>query len=295
MNLKYVFEIRAGLKKYKFIKTQLATENVLDGSYGSIYKGRSLNFDELREYVEGDELKDVDWKASARTRKLLVRQYIAEKKHSFMLVLDTDKRMLGDTKESGCSKAKAAIYAAGTFAYLVNLNGDYISSMYSAEGKIKATPFKTGVYNIENILSSYDKEVNKGNRTDINDELSYISNNLKKKAILLLVTDFEHFSKIPQKTLSVIMARHELMVILISDADLKGKRVFDNSEGEYLPAFFSESRILKKQEDKRKAEIYKVADHMLECLGIAHIIVDGTNDIDMQIIKLLELKKNIKF
>lgn len=295
MNLKYVFEIRAGLKKYKFIKTSLATENILDGSYGSIYKGRSLNFDELREYVEGDELKDVDWKASARSRKLLVRQYIAEKKHSFMLVMDTDKRMLGDTVEAGCSKAKAAIYAAGTFAYLVNLNGDYISSMYSADGKIKSTPFKSGVYNIENVLSSYDKEVSKGNRTDLNGCLTYISNNLKKKAILLLVTDFEQFSKIPHKTLSVIMARHELMVIFVSDADLKGKKVFDNSEEEYLPAFFSESRILKKQEDRRKADIYKKADHMLECLGIAHIVVDGTKEVDMQIIKLLELKKNIKF
>ncbi len=293
MNLKYVFEIQSGLKKYKFIPTRLETSNILDGSYSSIYKGRSLNFDELREYVEGDELKDVDWKASARSRKLLVRQYVAEKKHSFMLILDTNKRMLADTNNGG-SKANAAIHAAGTFAYLVNLNGDYISSMYSSNGKITGTPLKSGVYNIESILSSYDKEVHKGNNTDIHGVLKYVATNVKKKQLLLMVTDFEQFSTIEEKTLTTLMANHELMVILVSDVDLNGKNVFNNDSGEYLPAYFSESRILKKQEMKRKAAIYKKANHLLECHGIAHIVIDGTNDVDLNIIKLLERKKGIK-
>jgi len=293
MNLKYVFEIQSGLKKYKFIPTKLETSNILDGSYSSIYKGRSLNFDELREYVEGDELKDVDWKASARSRKLLVRQYVAEKKHSFMLVMDTNKRMLADTNDGG-SKANAAIHAAGTFAYLVNLNGDYISSMYSANGKITGSPLKSGVYNIESILSNYDSEVRKGNNTDINGVLQYVASHIKKKEMILLVTDFEQFSTIPEKTLSMVMAKHELMVIIVDDVDLGGKKVFNNEVGEYLPAYFSESRILVKQEKKRKEKIYKKANHLLECHGIAHIVIDGVNDIDLKIIKLLEIKKGIK-
>lgn len=293
MNLKYVFEIQSGLKKYKFIPTNLETSNILDGSYASIYKGRSLNFDELREYVEGDELKDVDWKASARSRKLLVRQYVAEKKHSFMLILDTNKRMLADTKNGG-SKANAAIHAAGTFAYLVNLNGDYISSMYSSDGKITGSPLKSGVYNIENILSSYDKEVHKANNTDIHGVLQYVASHVKKKQMLLLVTDFEQFSTIPEKTLTTIMAQHELMVILVSDVDLGGKNVYNNANGAYLPAYISESRILIKQEKRRKEAIYKKANHLLECHGIAHIVVDGVQDIDMNIIHLLEIKKGIK-
>ena len=293
MNLKYVFEIQSGLKKYKFIPTNLETSNILDGSYSSIYKGRSLNFDELREYIEGDELKDVDWKASARSRKLLVRQYVAEKKHSFMLILDTNKRMLADTNDGG-SKANAAIHAAGTFAYLVNLNGDYISSMYSCNGKITGSPLKSGVYNIENILSSYDREVQKGNITDINNVLKYVATHVKKKEMILLVTDFEQFSTIPEKTLSMIMAQHELMVILVSDIDLGGKKVFNNENGEYLPEYLSESRMLLKQEKKRKELIFKKANHLLECHGIAHIVIDGTKDIDMNIIHLLEIKKGIK-
>ena len=66
MNLDYVSKIKFGLKRYKTIATDKTTSRVLDGSYNSIYKGRSMNFDELREYVPGDDIKDIDWKATSR-------------------------------------------------------------------------------------------------------------------------------------------------------------------------------------------------------------------------------------
>ena len=78
MKLNYVSRISFGLQRYKTIATNRATSRVLDGSYNSIYKGRSMNFDELREYVPGDDIKDIDWKATSRSQKVLVRQYIAE-------------------------------------------------------------------------------------------------------------------------------------------------------------------------------------------------------------------------
>ena len=80
MRMKYITQIQANLKRYKTISTNRATSRILDGSYHSVYKGKSMNFDELREYVVGDDRKDIDWKASARSQKMLVKQYIAEKK-----------------------------------------------------------------------------------------------------------------------------------------------------------------------------------------------------------------------
>lgn len=79
MRMNYIAKIQSNLKGNRVIQTKKATSRLLDGSYYSIYKGRSMNFDELREYVAGDEVKDIDWKASSRSQKLLVRQYIAEK------------------------------------------------------------------------------------------------------------------------------------------------------------------------------------------------------------------------
>ena len=78
MRMNYISKVQSNLKGNTNIQTNRATSRILDGSYHSIYKGRSMNFDELREYVAGDDIKDMDWKASARSQKLLVRQYIAE-------------------------------------------------------------------------------------------------------------------------------------------------------------------------------------------------------------------------
>lgn len=84
MKMTYVPLIQGNMKGMKTIYTTRATSRIIDGSYNSIYKGRSMNFDELREYVAGDDIKDVDWNATARSQKVLVRQYIAEKKHNII-------------------------------------------------------------------------------------------------------------------------------------------------------------------------------------------------------------------
>lgn len=294
MKLKYVFQIQSGLKKYKFIKTNLKAANILDGSYQSIYKGRSLNFEELREYVEGDELKDVDWSATARTRKLLVRQYIAEKKHNFLLVMDCNKRMLAHT-DSGKQKSDVAIHAAGTLAYLVNLNGDYVGAMYTTPDGIENYHGRTGVYNIENILSHYDADVHKKNDTHLEPILRYVSGHVSKKTMIVMVTDLEEFTSIPENLLTMLLAQHELMLILVSDADVLGKHVYNTETDQYLPAFFSQSRMLRKQELARKKKIIESAERIIERHGIAHIFVNDTENIDTEIIKLLEKKKAIKF
>lgn len=69
-------KIKANLSVY----TKKKTSNIFEGAYNSVYKGKSMNFEDLREYVIGDNVKDIDWKASARSNKILIKQYIAEKK-----------------------------------------------------------------------------------------------------------------------------------------------------------------------------------------------------------------------
>ena len=129
MKLEYISRIKDGLKRYKTIATSKTTSRVLDGSYNSIYKGRSMNFDELREYVPGDDLKDINRKATSRSQKVLIRQYIAEKKHNIMLVMDTNRRMLADSS-AGEEKKEVALIGGGSLAYMVASNGDYVSAIF---------------------------------------------------------------------------------------------------------------------------------------------------------------------
>ena len=60
---------------------------LLDGGYASIHKGRSMDFDDLREYTVGDDVRDIDWKASARHGSMLIKRYVAERHFSLIIII----------------------------------------------------------------------------------------------------------------------------------------------------------------------------------------------------------------
>ena len=118
MRKSYLNRIKANISIY----ARKYSSSLLEGSYRSIYKGKSLNFDDLREYVVGDNVRDIDWKASARSRKLLVKQYIAEKQHNVMILLDTDKKMLAHSFD-GEEKKKLPLWQQGLLLICVLRRG----------------------------------------------------------------------------------------------------------------------------------------------------------------------------
>ena len=107
MKLSYINQIKANISIYSNKKTT----NILDGTYKSIYRGKSMNFENLREYVLGDDVKDIDWKSSARSGKILTKQFIAEKKHNIPLVMDTGAKMEADS-DALESKKELALFSA---------------------------------------------------------------------------------------------------------------------------------------------------------------------------------------
>ena len=227
MRLEYISRIKDGLKRYKTISTKKTTSRVLDGSYNSIYKGRSMNFDELREYVPGDDVKDIDWKATSRSQKVLIRQYIAEKKHNIMLVMDTNRRMLADTSE-GEEKREVALIGGGSLAYMVTSNGDYVSAIYSDGEKMCRFPFRMGFLNLETILSGYNKAVSLKNNSNIDQSLEYIIRNIRRRMIVVIVTDMEGISKVSESLLRQLILVHDVLLINVSDAKRRVLAECDN-------------------------------------------------------------------
>ncbi len=292
MNLDYVSKIRFGLKRYKTIATDKATSRVLDGSYNSIYKGRSMNFDELREYVPGDDIKDIDWKATSRSQKVLIRQYIAEKRHNIMMVMDTNRRMLGDTK-AGKEKGATALMAGGTLAYMVTDNGDYVSGLYYNDEKMERTPFKTGFLNLEILLEGYAKCLTPTNQSNLNGILKYIMHNIKRRMIVVMVTDLEGIISLTDNLLGQITAVHDVLLIKVSDADIYGKQVYNVEDKGYMPAFLSQSKALQKQQQKIMQNLEKQAEQKLNRYGIPWVEVDTDERVDSKIAELLEKNKMV--
>ena len=292
MNLDYVSKIKFGLKRYKTIATDKATSRVLDGSYNSIYKGRSMNFDELREYVPGDDIKDIDWKATSRSQKVLIRQYIAEKRHNIMMVMDANRRMLAETK-AGEEKGEVALMAGGTLAYMVTDNGDYVSGLYYHDEKMERSPFKTGFLNLEFLLEGYAKCLTPTNKSDLNGILKYIMHNIKRRMIVVMVTDTEGILSLQDNLLGQITMVHDVLLINVSDADIFGKKVYNVDDAGYIPPFISQSKAIQKQQKKLQEDRQKVAIAKLNRYGIPWVEVDTANRVDGKIAELLEKNKTV--
>lgn len=283
MIMDYITKIKANISIYSNKKTI----NILDGSYKSIYKGRSMNFEDLREYVIGDNVKDIDWKASARSKNLLIRQYIAEKKHNIMLVMDTGKKMLADTKLNE-SKSNVALMSAGTIAYLANKNGDYVGSLYGKDNKITYFPFKSDLNNIERILTNYNKDIQTSSESSVQQSLDYISRYIKKKMIIFVITDIDGIQNISERTLKNLSSMHDILFVNITDADITNNMAFDIENESYIPKLIFSNKKLRKLEQELKEQIYHNWENKLKRHGIVMVSLSSNKEIPGKVIELLE-------
>ncbi|MBR3599316.1 MAG: DUF58 domain-containing protein, partial [Lachnospiraceae bacterium] len=208
----YVGKIRALVN----IHATKKSSSLFDGSYKSIFKGNGFDFENLREYIPGDNIRDIDWKASSRGGKLLVKRYIAEKQHNILLVFDTGKKMSANTKGQQ-PKKDVALNVGGAIGYLAAKNGDNVGAMYNRDGMFQYFQLKTGMENMERILSAYDKEQFTDYNGDITKSLDYIIKNIRRRLVIFVISDAAGIKSISDDTLKKLTYQHDVLVVDISD------------------------------------------------------------------------------
>lgn len=285
----YITKIQSKLKRASTIRTRVSSWQILDGSYHSVYRGSSMNFDELREYIPGDDVKNISWKASARNQKLLVKQYVGEKKHNILLAMDTNKRMLADTK-LGEQKRKVALLGAGMLEYMTNLNGDYNGAIFFDKDKIHNYPFRVGLDNIEGILKSCHKSISIENESSIEKLLDFIIHNNRRQMIVLVVTDLVGLSSISKEMILRLRTCNDVRMLIVTDANPYGKQVFGLDKEEYLPTFFSKDKKLLKEYDKWENELKQECEEKCKSCGVKIEYISDENQLEIKLRKLMEAR-----
>ena len=280
--MNYITKIRAKIS----IHANKKTSNIFDGTYKSVYQGNGMDFENLREYIPGDSIRDIDWKASSRSGKVLVKRYIAEKKHNIMLVFDTGKSMTAHTDAMDIKK-EIAMYAGGTIGYIAAKNGDNVAAIYNRNSKIQYFPFKTGMENIERILTEYDREEFEDYETDIEKTLDYISRNINRKMILVVITDATGISRISQNTLKKLTFQHNVLFISISDATVSGSNSYDLEDNKYVPEFISKNKKFLKMQEDMKRQLDEDNEKKLMQNRIVSTCISNEEEIVDKIIELL--------
>ena len=282
MKLNYINKIKANIS----IHSSKKTTNILEGTYKSVYKGKSLNFENLREYVINDDVKDIDWKSSARSGKLLIKQFVAEKKHNIMLIMDTGIKMDGDTNLHE-KKKDVALFAGGTIGYLAIKNSDYVGMIYAKEDKIEYKPFKYNLYNLEEYLCDYEKNATKKD-IDINELLEYTYKNISKRMIIFIITDINGLDQIKANELKKLNQKHDILLININDNYMSGQDIYDVNQNDYIPAFLLNDKKLNEVEHQVKDELLKKNINKLKKNNVSIKSLSTIKDINYKIIELLE-------
>ncbi len=283
----YVNRIKVNMGIYATKKSA----NLFDGSYKSVFKGTSLNFEDLREYLPGDSVRDIDWKASSRNRNLLVRRYIAEKKHNIMLIFDSGSKMSASTA-SGMLKKELAILAGGTVGYLAAKNGDYVGALYSNNGLVHFEPFRLGINNLEYTLASYDGGNNLTGHPDINKTIDFLIENINRKMVVFFITDAKGISSISENTIEKLQYKNDLLFISVTDNLMTAGTSYDVDNDIYVPEFISKNKALKRMEQSVKDETRRLNFEKLKKHGVVEVTVSEESEVVPKIIELLEKHKN---
>ncbi len=175
------------------IKTRRVVNDMMVGAYHSQFKGRGLDFEELREYIPGDDVRTIDWNVTARMRRPFVKNYREERELTTWLVFDVSAS--GDFGSQRMTKREFAAEVAATLAVSALKNGDKVGLvLFSTEAELVIKP-KKGRRHLLRVIRELLAFEPKHRGTDIQGALGFLNHVAKRRAIVFLVTDFLHSSK----------------------------------------------------------------------------------------------------
>lgn len=196
------------------IKTRSLSQNIFAGEYHTAFKGRGVIFSEVREYMPGDDVRDIDWNVTARHNKPYVKVYEEDRELTMMLLIDVSNSENFGTV--GSPKRDIMAEIAATLAFSSIANNDKVGVIFFSNKIEKFIPPKKGKSHILLIIREIIDLVPTGKGTDIDNALQFMNNAIKKKCSAFLLSDFIDNSDY-YKSMSVANRKHELAAIQVYD------------------------------------------------------------------------------
>ncbi|MBG6239740.1 uncharacterized protein (DUF58 family) [Mycetocola sp. CAN_C7] len=290
------------------VKTKLAirahrkVRGLLDGEYVSLFHGKSLDFDDLRAYTPGDDVKDIDWKATARVGAPLTKRYIAARKHAVMLVVDTG-RDFAALSASGGPKRDVAVLAAGVMGYLAVRHGDHVGLVAGDADETEHVPFRGTESHLERILGVIHRRTSlTAGPSRLATQLDYVRRTFRRRMILVVFADdgaIDPDNDDELRLLRRLHAQHEILWITVGDADptlaeFADHDMFDVADGRELPAFLRRDSALRADFAASVATRTAASSGLLERIGISSHRLTGDDDVVPGLFRLLEVHNHAR-
>lgn len=197
------------------IRTRHLVEDLFAGSYMSVFKGRGIEFDEVRPYQIGDDVRSVDWNVTARMGELYIKRFVEERELTMLLVVDASAS--NDFGTQNQFKRDAAVELAAMLAFSAVRNNDKVGLLLFTDRVEKFIPPRKGRRHILRILRDLLAFEPQSRGTDVRVALDYVNRMLKRRGILVLVSDFQQDPESYRKALNIAGRKHDVIAIDLRD------------------------------------------------------------------------------
>jgi len=195
------------------ISTRKVVNEVMAGQYHSVFKGRGMEFSEVREYQPGDDVRIIDWNVTARMGAPFVKVFHEERELTVILMVDASRSLYFGTKDK--TKAELAAELCALLAFSAVQNSDRVGLIIFTDRIEKSIPPKKGRQHALRIVREVLNFEPRGKNTDIAGALQYLSRIHKRRAVVFLVSDF--MAEGYDRALAVAGRRHDLIAVPLSD------------------------------------------------------------------------------
>ena len=200
------------------IKTRGLSNEIFAGKYHTAFKGRGMSFAEVREYRLGDDVRDIDWNVTARSRKPHIKVYEEERELTMMLMVDVSgSRMFGTTDYL---KKNIITELAAVLAFSAAQTGDKVGCIFFSDKVEKFIPPKKGRSHILMIIRELVGFVPESNGTAISEAVRYLTGVNKKRCTAFLISDFMNSKRDDESlddALKIATSRHDIIALKVSD------------------------------------------------------------------------------
>lgn len=273
--------------------------SIMDGQHSALRQGRGWEFMDLAPYQPGDDVREIDWAATARTGSPIIKRHEATANLQVMLVVDTGREM-GALAPSGETKEEVALAACEAIAWLSVARGDQIGLVAGDDERVRFMPARSGNAHAETVLRRIEEDITLASpHANVPKLLARVRTVTRRRSLIVIVTDSTQPTATREtddliKSLSV---RHQVILISIEDIDPttleKGTEVVDVNEGP-LPDFLLRDSQLAGQAANVVAMRRAAVKQMLDQRGVIHVDVSSSEEIPHALMRALERGAHVR-
>lgn len=195
------------------VRTRKLMEGGLGGEYRSVFRGRGVEFDEVRPYVPGDDVRSIDWNVTARAGEPYVKKHVEERDQAVVLAVDLSASVRYGTRAQ--TKRELAAEVGCVLGVAAASSGDLAGLLLFTDRVERYIPPRRGTRHALGIARHLLGHEPRGRGTEIGPALEFLSRVLRRRAVVLLVSDFVASGF--ERALAVAARRHDLIAVTVAD------------------------------------------------------------------------------